>query len=250
MHRFHKGTLVGVLSVVFASTFSHCAAFGQESADSTTPIGVATASPDVLKSSSGSHLLVTVTSPWTNESVAGKVTFKATAQITSLTDGGVASWALYDWGNLIWMDINGDTSINIPIAVTQGAHKFRISAFDESWTPSSVFGVPVNSTSSGTEMTWHACMYTYKGQRMQAMKFTAHATMTGVLQSQMFNGSGCNPAQWTDQLNDYGQPMTISDGSSWIYFFIHRPNLLGVSAVWTFGNQTSACVNYSAAPAC
>ena len=237
MYRFTQGALAGVLSVVFASTLSCGVASGQ------TP--TVSASPQVLTSPSGSPLKVTLSSPWTNESVPGKVTFKATAQ-----NGGVAFWALYDWGNLIWMDVTGNSSINIPVALTPGPHKFKVSAFDQSWTPSSVAGVPVNSTSSGQAMSWHACMYTENGQRMQAMKFTAHATMTGVLQSQMFNGSGCSATQWTDQLNDFGTSMTLYNGSSWIYYFIHRPNMPGVSAVWTFGNQTSGCVNYSTAPAC
>ena len=243
-----KRALAGALSVVCASTLALCAASAQ-SADATSSPNPAAASPQAVKSPSGSHLLVTVTSPTINQQVPGKVIIKATAQNTPLTNGGVAFWAIYESGNLVWFDVNPTTSINIPIAVTPGAHNFKIEAYDDSYTPSSA-SVPVNATSSGSEMTWHACMYTYQGQRMQAMKFFPKATMTGVLQSQLFTNAGCNPTQWNDQLNDYGTPMTVSSGSGYIYFFIHRPNISGVSAVWTFGNQTSGCVNYSTAPAC
>ena len=194
-------------------------------------------------------MLVTVTSPTNNQSVPGTVNIKATATPTSNTDGGIAFWAIYEAGNLVWMDINPDTSIDIPLALTPGSHTLQIQAYDDSFTPTTV-SVPVKSTSSGTAINWQACIYTRNGQRYQAMKIYPQATVTGVLQSQMFNNSGCNPTQWTDQLNDYGTSMTFGAGSGYIFFFIHRPNIPGVSAVWTMGNQSSGCVNYNTAPAC
>jgi hypothetical protein len=237
------------MSIAFASTLPNRAAFAQEDADSIANNAGAVPSPDVLRSPSGSHLLVTVTSPWTNEAVPGKVTVKASAQNTSKTDGGIAFWAIYESGNLVWMDNNPDATISIPIALTQGWHTFKIEAYDDSFTPSTV-AVPVKSTSSGAEIDWRACIYTRNGQRYQAMEIYPNATMTGVLQSQMFWGSGCNPVEWTDQLNDFGTSMTFGAGSGWIFWFTRRPNTPGVSAVWTFANQTSGCVNYSTAPAC
>ena len=82
------------------------------------------------------------------------------------------------------------------------------------------------------------------------MQISPSQTVTGVLQSQMFWGSNCNPTQWTDQLNDVGAPMTFGAGSGWLFWFIHRPDEPNVSAVWTMGNQSSGCVNYSTAPPC
>ena len=245
MFRFGRIALSGVLFTVSASILSH-PALGQSSSIS---IDQGAASPAVLTSSPTANMLVTVTSPSKNQIVPGKITIKASAQSTSRTNGGLAFWAIYDEGNMLWMDINPDPSINIPLALTAGYHNILIKAYDDSFTPSTV-SVPVTASLSGSQITWHACIYTRNGQHYQAMKIYPHATMTGVLQSQMFYSSGCHVTQWTDQLNDYGTSMTFGAGSGWIFYFINRPNIPGVSAVWTFSNQTSGCVNYSTAPTC
>jgi hypothetical protein len=248
MLRFRKCALAGVLYIVSALAVLH-PAFAQAGANSINQGPDVVASPAVLTSPSGSNMLVTVTSPWKHEPVPGKVTIKASAQSTSNTNGGIAFWAIYASGNLVWMDINPDPTINIPLALTPGWHTLQIQAYDDSFTPSTV-SVPIDVTSSGTQITWQACIYTRNGQHYQAMKIYPSATITGVLQSQMFYNSGCHPTQWTDQLNDYGTSMTFGAGSGWIYFFTHRPNIPGVSAVWTFSDQSSGCVNYSTAPPC
>ena len=245
MFRFYKCALSGVLSIVCTSVLSH-PALAQNS-----PVNIrqGAASSAALISSPTADMLVTVTSPLKNQVVPGKITVKASAQSTKRTNGGLAFWAIYDEGNMLWMDINPDPSINVPLALTEGYHNILVKAYDDSFTPSTV-SVPVTASSSGSQITWHACIYTRNGQHYQAMKIYPHTTMTGVLQSQMFYSSGCHVTQWTDQLNDYGTSMTFGAGSGWIFYFINRPNIPGVSAVWTFGNQTSGCVNYSTAPAC
>ncbi len=194
-------------------------------------------------------MLVTVTSPSKNESVSGKVTITATAAQTNKTDGGIVYWAVFDAGNLMYVDVNPNSTLNIELALSKGSHTIQVAAYDDSYTPSTAT-IPVVSGASGNAITWHACIYTKNGQRYQAMKILPQQTVTGVLQSQMFWNSGCNPTQWTDQLNDIGSPMTFGAGSGYIYYFTHRANIPGVSAVWTMGDQTSGCVNYSAAPAC
>ncbi len=194
-------------------------------------------------------MLVTVTSPLRNESANCIVTITATAAQTNKTDGGIVYWAIFDSGNLMWVDVNPDSTINIDLALSKGAHTLQVVAYDDSYTGSTAT-IPIVSTTSGDAVTWRACIYTQNGQRYQAMQISPHQTITGVLQSQMFWNSNCNPIQWTDQMNDVGTPMTFGSGSSYIYYFIHRANIPGVSAVWTMGNQTSGCVNYNTAPAC
>jgi hypothetical protein len=194
-------------------------------------------------------MLVTVSSPGANAKVNGTVTIDATAQQTSNTDGSISSWAVYDGSNLMWVDENADSSISVPLALSQGAHTLKVVAYDDSFTPSTV-SVPVSSTASGITTSWHACMHTVKGEQYQAMQISPDQQLTGVLQAQMFYGSNCNPTEWTDQMNDVGRTMTFGAGSSYIYWFIHRANQPGVSAVWTMGNQSSGCVNYSAVPPC
>jgi hypothetical protein len=194
-------------------------------------------------------MLVTVTSPSKNQSVSGKVTITATAAPTSKTSGTIAFWAIFDSGNLLSIDLNPTLTLNVQLALSAGAHTLQVAAYDDSYTPSTAT-IPVEATVSGNVVSWHACIYTKNGQRYQAMKIAPRQTITGVLQSQMFWNSGCNPSQWTDQMNDVGTPMTFGAGSGYIFYFIHRANIPGVSAVWTMGNQTSGCVNYSTAPAC
>ena len=173
----------------------------------------------------------------------------ATADQTATTDGGISSWAIYDGSNLLWVDENPDSPINADLALSAGAHTLKVVAYDDSFTGSTV-SVPVTSTASGLTVAWNACIETRDGQQYQAMQISPRQTLTGVLQSQMFWGSNCDPTQWTDQLNDVGQTMTFGSGSSWLYWFIHRPDTPDVSAVWTMGNQSSGCVNYKTAPAC
>ncbi|MGA2048110.1 MAG: hypothetical protein ABSG96_10475 [Terracidiphilus sp.] len=201
-----------------------------------------------ITSPPGSNMLVTVTSPSHDQTVEGSTTIVATAAQTSLTDGGIAFWGIYDSGNLLWVDTNPDPSINVNLALSAGPHNLQVSAYDNSFTASTAT-IPVVSSSSGVTVSWQACMYTDQGQQYQAMRFVPGQPVTGMLQSEMFNNSNCAPAQWTDQLNDIGASSTWG-GNGYLYWFIHRPNIPGVSAVWTVGNQTSGCVNYSTAPPC
>ena len=206
--------------------------------------------PGVTTSPSGSDLAVTVTSPTPNQSLTGSATINATAADTSKTDGGIAFWGISDGSTLLWTDINPDSSINVNLALSQGAHDLNVTAFDEGGNPSTA-SVKVNSTSSGETVSWSACMYTSQGQRYQAMKMSSSATVTGVLQAEMFYGANCDPTQWTDQLNDLGSTLTLSGGGfGYTFYFIHRPDMANVSAVWTLGNQASGCVSYASAPAC
>jgi len=194
-------------------------------------------------------MLVTVTSPAPHETAKGNVTVSATATQTNKTDGGIVFWAIFDSGNLLWVDVHPDPSITVDLALSKGAHTLQVVAYDDSYTGSTAT-IPLTSSTSGNVVSWHACMYKQNGQQYQAMQISPHQTVTGVLQSQMFWNSGCNPTQWTDQLNDVGQPMTFGTGFGYTYYFIHRADIPGVSAVWTIGNQSSGCVNYNTAPAC
>jgi hypothetical protein len=194
-------------------------------------------------------MLVTVTSPAKNASLKGNVEIVATAEQTANTDGNIFLWAVFDAGKLLWVDLNPDPAIDVTLALSSGAHTLLVVAYDDSFTGSTAT-VPVNATSSGVEVTWKACIYTKDGEQYQAMKFSPKEPVTGVLQSEMFWNSDCDPTQWTDQLNDVGRPTTFGSDFSYIYYFIHRANTPDVSAVWTIGNQTSGCVNYKSAPAC
>ena len=116
-------------------------------------------------------MLVTVTSPSANQSVNGSVTIAATAAQTSNTDGSISSWAIFDGGNLMWVDENPDSSINVDLALSQGGHSLKVVAYDDSFTGSTAT-VPVNVTASGLTVKWRACIYTSNGQQYQAMQIS------------------------------------------------------------------------------
>ena len=191
-------------------------------------------------------LNVTVTSPTPNQTVGGSVTVRATATPAA----GIGYWAISDGTTLVWNDINPDPSITATLALSPGTHDLKVTAYNLAGTPKTV-SVQVKSSSPGKTVSWTPCMYTEQGQQYQAMKMSSTVTVTGVLQSEMYNGPGCNPANWTDQLNDYGSTLTLPGGGwGYIFFFIHRANIKNVSAVWTLGSQSSGCVNYATVPAC
>jgi hypothetical protein len=233
----------GCYSSSSGGTGSGSGSSGSGSGSGTGSSGGATTSP------AGSDLSVTVTSPFPGQSVNGAVTIAATAAQTSLTDGSVTFWGIFDSGNLLWTDINPDPSINVNLALSAGTHNLQVVAYDDSFTASTA-SVPVISTSSGITVTWNACIYTSQGQQYQAMRISSSQQVTGVIQSEMFWNSNCNPVQWTDQLNDLGTSITLGSAFSDIFYFTHRPDNPYVSAVWTIGNQSSGCVNYNTAPAC
>lgn len=240
MFTSRKSALFVALSIVLASTSFTSMAVAQ--------IGT-TATSDTTYNPTGQHMIVSVSSPWKNETVTGHVTIKASAKNTALTVGGIAYWAIYNSGNLVQFEPFATSSISVPVALTTGWHTIKIEAIDWSGTPSTV-KIPVDSTSSGVHVKWEACIEKYNGNLDQAMHIYPKTTITGVLQGQLFYGSGCNPAYWTDQLNDFGTSMTFPAGSGWTFSFVNRPNKLGTSAVWTINGQSSGCVNYSTAPAC
>jgi hypothetical protein len=39
-------------------------------------------------------------------------------------------------------------------------------------------------------------------------------------------------------------------GFGWTFWFIHFPDHLNSSAIWTVGTEKSACIDYSTAPPC
>lgn len=206
--------------------------------------------------STGAHVTIHVTSPTQNQTVCSPVTLIASA-VTSTTGASISKWqVLNQSGTVLWSTATATSSIKPELKLAAGAQTLQIKAWDSSGYSAystvaftvSTATPPCGGTTSST-VKWHACLYTRNGETYQAMQFQPSQPMTGVLQSELYTGPGCVPANWNDQLNDVGSP------SSWgtmgyLYWFIHRPNQNNMSAIWTLGNQSSGCVNYATAPAC
>lgn len=110
-------------------------------------------------------------------------------------------------------------------------------------------------TPSGLKLTDIGCWYTTSGNRYQALNFQLASPATLILQGELYTGSNCVPANFSDQLNDFGTPESFGT-LGYIFWFINRANLTDVSVVWSFSDTSnnllwsSSCVEYSTAPAC
>jgi hypothetical protein len=103
---------------------------------------------------------------------------------------------------------------------------------------------------AGLMVSWYGCMYhATDGHKYQAVEFQLSRPATLVLQGEMYYGPNCDPAQWTDQFNDYGTPDSFGTWA-YLFWFIYRPDMPNTSVIWTLGNQSSGCINYNTAPIC
>jgi hypothetical protein len=64
----------------------------------------------------------------------------------------------------------------------------------------------------------------------------------------LYFGATCDPNRWADQFG-FGNPLTLG-GFGYTFWFTDFGDQLNTSAIWTVGNQTSQCVDYSVAPDC
>jgi hypothetical protein len=106
---------------------------------------------------------------------------------------------------------------------------------------------------AGLQVTWGGACWlkgypkSYCNGACQGMSFTVNTPTPLPLEATLYLGTPtCNPAM-QDNLNDDG---TLTGSGGWIWWFIHHPNQIHTSAIWTIGNQSSGCVNYAKAPAC
>jgi hypothetical protein len=111
------------------------------------------------------------------------------------------------------------------------------------------------STPSGLSLTYEGCWYKTAGNRYQALDFQLASPATLILQGELYTGSGCLPANFSDQLNDFGTPESFGT-FGYVFWFTNRANLTDVSVVWSFSDTSnnplwsSGCLDYSTAPLC
>jgi hypothetical protein len=106
----------------------------------------------------------------------------------------------------------------------------------------------VTPGSSGVVGPMRGCLVTEDGHLMQGVQFSLSASATLPFDGLLFRGATCDPAQIADEIG-FGAPLQLG-GFGWTYWFIHFPDQLNTSAIWTVGTQKSACINYNTAPPC
>ena len=103
-------------------------------------------------------------------------------------------------------------------------------------------------TGNGVEVTWQlGCWHVEAGHRYQAIQFRLVTSSPVPLEATLFFNARCDPSDGTDNLNDTGG--TIGSGS-YEFWFIHHPDEMPSSAIWSFEGLSSACIDYGKAPDC
>jgi len=92
----------------------------------------------------------------------------------------------------------------------------------------------------------HACMLIEDGVRYQAIQVTGVSGQQA-LNSVLYFGPSCSANQFADQIF-FGQPEPFF--GTMIFWFIHFWDEPATSAIWTVGNITTPCIDYSKVPDC
>jgi len=104
---------------------------------------------------------------------------------------------------------------------------------------------PPNSTSQD-DGPIHPCMYVSGGVRFQAIAVTGVSGQQA-LNANLYLGATCAPTNLIDTV--FGGQLNPFFGNS-LYWLTHFWDQPGTSAVWTVGNTTTSCINYSKVPDC
>jgi hypothetical protein len=91
------------------------------------------------------------------------------------------------------------------------------------------------------------CWYSDSGNKYQAMSFDLTSDAPVPLEATLFYNDTCDPSDGTDNLNDTGG--TLKSGS-FTFWFIHHPNQKPTSAIWSFDNLATGCIDYTSLPDC
>jgi hypothetical protein len=140
-------------------------------------------------------------------------------------------------------------NVNVDSNVAAGSYPIRITAGDGSMTRTTTLRLTVgDGSSSGAVGPLKGCTLKMNGHKYQAAEFTMNEAATVGFNGTLYFGATCNPNQWADQFG-FGNPLALG-GFGYTFWFSDFADQTNTSAIWTVGNQTSQCVDYSAAPDC
>jgi hypothetical protein len=153
--------------------------------------------------------------------------------------------------SLITAPGSGTSQVNVTVDSTVAAGKYpiKIMASDGSATRTATLNLTVgNGSSSGPVGPLKGCTLKMSGHKYQAVEFTMNEAATVDFNGTLYFGATCDPNRWADQFG-FGNPLTLG-GFGYTFWFTDFGDQLNTSAIWTVGNQTSQCVDYSVAPDC
>ena len=140
-------------------------------------------------------------------------------------------------------------NVNVDSSVAAGTYSIKITASDGSVTRTATLKLTVgNGSSPGPVGPLKGCTLKMNGHKYQAVEFGVNEAATVDFNGTLYFGATCNPNQWADQFG-FGDPLTLG-GFGYTFWFTDFADQLNTSAIWTVGNQTSQCVDYSVAPDC
>jgi len=92
----------------------------------------------------------------------------------------------------------------------------------------------------------HPCMWVTDGSRFQAIVVT-NVSGEEDLNANLYEGSTCDPNSMVDEVF-YGEPVPFWGTS--VYWLTHFWDEPATSAIWTVGNTTTPCIDYSKVSDC
>lgn len=199
---------------------------------------------------------ITVTSPAQNQQVCAPVTLIASAA-TSNAGAQITRWRVYTqtWA-LVYSNNVPTSSIDPKLTLPAGTRTLIVEAWDSTGVKGSTnvaFNVttatpPCGGNTTGLVKKWVGCIHTDAGHKRQAIDFTLSQGAVLPFDATLYFGANCQPSNWADRFG-FGTPLSFG-GFSYIFWFRDFPDQLNTSAIWTVGNQSSGCINYTAVPAC
>jgi len=140
-------------------------------------------------------------------------------------------------------------NVNVDSSVAAGHYSIRITASDGTTLRTATLKLTVGDGSgSGPVGALKGCTLKMSGHKYQAVEFTMNEAATVDFNGTLYFGATCDPNRWADQFG-FGNPLALG-GFGYTFWFSDFADQLNTSAIWTVGNQTSQCVDYSVAPDC
>jgi hypothetical protein len=143
---------------------------------------------------------------------------------------------------------SSQADVTVDSNVAAGIYPIQISGTDGITTRTATVHLTVSSGSSGIVGPLTGCILNQSGHRYQAVKFNMNQAGTVPFNAVLYFGATCDPNKWADQFG-FGNPLSLG-GFGYIFWFHDFPDQPNTSAIWTVGNQTSQCVDYTKVPGC
>jgi hypothetical protein len=240
---------LATIAVTTSTTVALTASYNNATAGATLTVNPSTAAPFTVKlepvalsldqGSTGSDQVVT--------KAAASFDNALTLEASSLPAGVTVSFS----PSVIAAPGSGTSQINVNVDsnVAAGKYSIKVIASDGSVTRTATLRLTVgNGSSSSPVGPLTGCVLQMSGHKYQAVEFSMNEAATVDFNGTLYFGATCNPNQWADQFG-FGDPLTLG-GFSYTFWFTDFGDQMNTSAIWTVGNQTSQCVDYSVAPDC